>query len=61
MMCGYFCIRSTNVLVINKTLAEFTNLFSPSKLKKQQNKTWIFQIMYEWKKSILLNVISIKI
>ena len=34
MMCGYFCIGSTDFKLAEKTLTDFTNLFSPNNLKK---------------------------
>ena len=30
-MCGYFCIGFVNLVLRGKSLADFTNLFSPSK------------------------------
>ena len=31
-MCGYFCIGFINFMLAGKTLADFTNLFSPNNL-----------------------------
>ena len=33
-MCGYFCIRFIDFMFVNKTLIDFTSLFSPYDLKK---------------------------
>ena len=33
-MCGYFCILFIEYMLNNKTLTDFTNLFSPWNLKK---------------------------
>ena len=35
IMCGYFCILFIEYLLNNKTLTDFTNLFSPCDLKKK--------------------------
>ena len=34
IMCGYFCIVFIDFMLAEKTLTEFTNLFSPKNLKK---------------------------
>ena len=34
IMCGYFCILFIEYMLNNKTLADFTNLFSPWNFKK---------------------------
>ena len=34
IMCGYFCILSIEYMLINKTLTDFTNLFSLCDFKK---------------------------
>ena len=34
IMCGYFCILFIEYMLNNKTLTDFTNLFSPWNLKK---------------------------
>ena len=34
IMCGYFCILFIEYMLNNKTLTDFTNLFSPWDLKK---------------------------
>ena len=34
IMCGYFCIGFINFMLAGKTLADFTNLFSPNNFKK---------------------------
>ena len=31
IMCGYFCIGFIDFILVGKTLADFTNLFSPNK------------------------------
>ena len=33
-MCGYFCIGFINYMLKEKTLTEYTNLFSPNNFKK---------------------------
>ena len=34
IMCGYFCIGFIDFMLAGKTLAEFTNLFSPNNFKR---------------------------
>ena len=34
IMCGYFCIDFIGFMLAEKTLTEFTNLFSPNNFKK---------------------------
>ena len=34
-MCGYFCIKFIDYMFDDKTLIDFTNLFSPYDLKKK--------------------------
>ena len=34
IMCGYFCIKFINYMFKDKTLVEFTSLFSPNDFKK---------------------------
>ena len=34
-MCGYFCILFLEFMLENKTLNDFTNLFSPNDFKKK--------------------------
>ena len=34
IMCGYFCIRFFNFMFNDKSLTDYTNLFSPNDLKK---------------------------
>ena len=36
-MCGYFCIGFINFMLVGKTLAHFTNLFSPYDFDKNDN------------------------
>ena len=38
IMCGYFCIGFINFMLAGKTLADFTNLFSPNNFKKMMIK-----------------------
>ena len=33
-MCGYFCIKLINYMLKGKTLSDYTNLFSPNDLRK---------------------------
>ena len=35
IMCGYFCILFIEYMLNNKTLTDFTNLFSPYDFKKK--------------------------
>ena len=35
IMCGYFCIDFVDVMLARKTLAKFTNFFSPNNFKKK--------------------------
>ena len=37
IMCGYFCIRFIDFMRAEKTLTEFTNLFSPNNFKKNDD------------------------
>ena len=37
MMCGYFCIGFVDFMLAGKTLAEYTNLFSPNNFKKNDD------------------------
>ena len=34
IMCGYFCIEFINYMLKDKTLLDYTNLFSPNDFKK---------------------------
>ena len=34
IMCGYFCIEFINYMLKDKTLLDYTNLFSPNNFKK---------------------------
>ena len=36
-MCGYFCIGFIDFMLAGKTLVEYTNLFSPNNLKKNDD------------------------
>ena len=35
--CGYFCIGFIDFMLVEKTLAEYTNLFSPNNFKKNDS------------------------
>ena len=37
IMCGYFCIGFTNFMFKRKTLTDYTNLFSPNDLKRNDD------------------------
>ena len=37
IMCGYFCIGFINFMFNGKSLTDYTNLFSPSDLKKNND------------------------
>ena len=37
IMCGYFCIGFINFMLAGKKLTDYTNLFSPHDLKKNDN------------------------
>ena len=49
-MCGYFPIGFTTFMLNNKTLTDFTNLFSPNKFENWSINTWVFSITIKWKK-----------
>ena len=36
-MCGYFCIGFINFMLTEKTLTDFTNLFSAKNFKKNDD------------------------
>ena len=36
-MCGYFCIGFIDFMLSEKTLTEFTNLFSPNNFERNDN------------------------
>ena len=36
-MCGYFCIGFIDFMLVGKKLTDYTNLFSPHDLKKNDN------------------------
>ena len=38
VMCGYFCAGFIDFMLKDKSLTDFTNLFSPSDFKKKQKK-----------------------
>ena len=37
IMCGYFCIGFIDFMLKEKTLTEYTNLFSPNNFKKNDD------------------------
>ena len=37
IMCGYFCIGFIDFMLEGKTLAEYTNLFSPNNFSKNDS------------------------
>ena len=37
VMCGYFCIGFISYMFMNKTLTDYTNLFSPNNFKKNDD------------------------
>ena len=37
VMCGYFCIGFIDFMLAEKTLIEFTNLFSPNNFKRNDD------------------------
>ena len=37
IICAYFCIRFINFMLAGKTLADFTNVFSPNDFKKDDD------------------------
>ena len=37
IMCGYFCVGFIDFMLVGKTLTDFTNLFSPNNLKKNDD------------------------
>ena len=44
MMWGYFCIAFIDFMLVGKTLAEFTNLFSPNNFKKNDDIILIYSL-----------------
>ena len=44
MMWGYFCIAFIDFMLVGKTLAEFTNLFSPDNFKKNDDIILIYSM-----------------
>ena len=46
IMCGYFCIGFISFNPPGKTLTYFTNLFSPTNLKKKWG--YNFKLFYHW-------------
>ena len=46
IMCGYFCILFIEYMLNNKTLTDFTNLFSPWDFKKNGE---IIKSYFKWK------------
>ena len=57
-MCGYFPIGFTTFMLNNKTLTNFTNLFSPNKFENWTFNTWVFSITIKWKKYIAFSAIN---
>ena len=45
IMCGSFCIGFTDFILAGKTLTDFTNLFSPNNLIK--NNDIIFKLFFD--------------
>ena len=37
IMCGYFCVGFIDFMLAGKTLTDFTKLFSPNNLKKNDD------------------------
>ena len=37
IMCGYFCIRFIDFILAQKTLIDFTNIFSPNNVKRNDD------------------------
>ena len=37
IMCGYFCIGFTDFMLKDKSLQDYTNLFSPNEYEKNDN------------------------
>ena len=46
LMCGYFCILFIKYMLNNKTLIDFTNLFSPWDFKENDE---IIKSYFKWK------------
>ena len=42
IVCGYFCIGFINYMFMGKSLTDYTNLFSPSNFKKNDDFRTIF-------------------
>ena len=56
VMCGYFCIEFIDFMLNDKSLTNFTNLFSPSNLKKNDDiiLKYFMNNFEKWLKVILL-------
>ena len=50
-MCGYFCIGFINFMFNGKSLADYTNLFSPNDFKKNDVITLKYFGLYDVKMS----------
>ena len=50
-MCGYFCIGFINFMFNGKSLADYTNLFSPNDFKKNDDITLKYFGLYDVKMS----------
>ena len=37
VMCGYFCIGLINYMFLNKSLTDYTNIFSPNNFEKNHD------------------------
>ena len=51
VMCGYFCIGFIDFMLAGKTLIDYTNMFSPHDLNKNDSIILVILKMYE-KRSI---------
>ena len=59
IMCGYFCIRFIDFMLKGKTLAEFTNLFSPNNFKKNDNIKAFYKQCLNWLNAFLKSYVHV--
>ena len=58
-MCGYFCIRFIDFMPKGKTLAEFTNLFSPNNFKKNDDIKAFYKQCLNWLNAFLKSYVRV--
>ena len=59
IMCGYFCIGFINFMLAGKTLTDFTDLFSPNNLKKNDDiiLNFLWLMFKKWLNAVLTKLI----